>query len=195
MFLLHFKPMALDSPATAASPSQLARRPLRGARTARTTKLTPEKQTQRLLNEGPIKFGYRIAILRNWYGGPGYKRMERDYGLSEPETSVLFCLGHSDGLRAQDISNITGRPKNSISRAVNLLLRKGQIRRVPDPNDKRQKSLYLTRSGAASYKIIVPIFRDREKAMLKPLTREELVLLDGMLKKMVASLPRWTAPY
>lgn len=141
-----------------------------------------------LLNEGPVKFAYRISVMRNWYVIPGYREIERNHGLTEPEVSAIFCLGHQQGLRAQDVSNITARPRNSVSRAVRLLIEKKLITRATDDGDRRQKALYLTPSGKRLFKSIVQLYRRREQEMLAPLDVKERALMDAMLRKVVNRL-------
>ncbi|MGE0238627.1 MAG: MarR family winged helix-turn-helix transcriptional regulator [Parvibaculaceae bacterium] len=142
-----------------------------------------------------MKFGYRIAVLRNWYGGPAYRQLEMDNGITESEASVVFFLGRRDGSLAQDIADTIGRPKNSISRAVHLLLAKKMVRRVAGKVDRRQKQLYLTDSGWVAYQKIVPMFLARESQLVSTLSGPELAFLDAVLTKMVDHLPDWARGY
>lgn len=143
----------------------------------------------------PVKFGYRIAVLRNWYGGPAYRQLELDNGITESEASVVFFLGRRDGSLAQEIADTIGRPKNSISRAVHLLLAKKLLRRVDGKSDRRQKKLYLTDSGWGAYRKIVPMFLARESELISILSGPELAFLDAVLAKMVDHLPDWAKGY
>jgi DNA-binding MarR family transcriptional regulator len=137
-----------------------------------------------ILEHSAVRFGYRISVLANWYRGPGYKQIEKDFGLTEPECSALFCVGHSEQMSATDVCAITGRPKNSMSRAIGLLLEKGLLEREADGKDGRRKRLHLTKLGQQSYQKIVPIFQQSEMEMVSPLTPSELSDLDRLLSKM-----------
>ncbi|MBM3540461.1 MAG: winged helix-turn-helix transcriptional regulator [Alphaproteobacteria bacterium] len=151
--------------------------------------------TRDLVAHSPVRYGYRITSLRNWYAGPGFRLIERQFGLSEAETSVLFCLGHMAGLRAQDVSALTGHPKNSVSRAVHVLLAKKLIQRRADRADRREKTLALTPAGSTLFRKIVPIFVARQDSMLSALTARERRSLDRLLDKLVGGLPEWTKLY
>ena len=151
--------------------------------------------TRDLVAHSPVRYGYRITSLRNWYAGPGFRLIERQFGLSEAETSVLFCLGHMAGLRAQDVSALTGHPKNSVSRAVHVLLAKKLIQRRVDRADRREKTLALTPAGSTLFRKIVPIFVARQDSMLSALTARERRSLDRLLDKLVGGLPEWTKLY
>lgn len=148
-----------------------------------------------ILEESDVRFGYRIAVLANWYRGPGYKRIEKEFGLTESECSALFCIGHSDHMSATDVCAITGRPKNSMSRAINLLLSKHFLEREIDANDARKKLLRLTEKGRKLYLEIVPIFQESERNILMPLTPSELSDLDKFLSKMIHHITSVAKPY
>ena len=148
-----------------------------------------------ILQSGPIKFAYRISVLRNWYALPGYKILEKKYSVSEPEVSALFCLGHRDNLRATDVCSITGRPKNTVSRALSLLEEKGLIDRRSSAIDRRQKAIVLTPSGHTLFKAMLTVFRDREAKILAGLNSKERDVLDKLLGKMVEGFVRRTEKY
>ena len=151
--------------------------------------------TRDLVARSPVRFGYRITSLRNWYAGPGFREIEREFGLSESETSVLFCLGHLSGLRAKDVSGLTGHPKNSVSRAVHRLLRKKLLQQRADRADRREKTLVPTATGKALFRKMVPIFLARQKSMLSALSVPERRSFDRLLDNLVGGLPEWTRLY
>jgi DNA-binding MarR family transcriptional regulator len=138
-----------------------------------------------LLQHSRVRFGYRIAVLSNWYRGPGYKAIEKKFGITEVECSALFCVGHSDQMTATDVCNITGRPKNSLSRAIAILIGKKLLQRTEDDRDGRKKRLQLTSQGRALYEKIVPMFLRAEQNIVQPLTPSELSDLDRLLGKMI----------
>lgn len=138
-----------------------------------------------ILEQSEVRFGYRLAVLANWYRGPGYKTIEEAHGISEPECSVLFCIGHSPDLTATDICHITGRPKNTMSRAIHFLRRKKLLVREGDPQDARRKLLRLTPEGQVLYRRTIPVFLATEQKIIGGLTPSELSDLDRLLTKML----------
>jgi DNA-binding MarR family transcriptional regulator len=148
-----------------------------------------------ILEHSAVRFGYRMAVLANWYRGPGYKRIEKEFGLTEPECSALFCIGHSAQMSATDVCAITGRPKNSMSRAIGLLLDKGLVEREVDSVDGRKKRLKLTSLGQQTYQQIVPIFQESEMNIVSPLTPSELSDFDRLLSKMTKYVTQRPKPY
>ncbi|MCF8105565.1 MAG: MarR family transcriptional regulator [Desulfohalobiaceae bacterium] len=67
--------------------------------------------------------------------------------ITPEQWSVLSCLWEKEGQYSTEIAEKTGRDKHTISRIINLLLKKGIVRRQRDPQDKRRAHLYLTEKG------------------------------------------------
>lgn len=145
----------------------------------------------KILERNPIPFGYRISYLANFFTGGVYRDVASRLGVARSEFVVVFCLRLLGELTAQDICDITGRPKNSISRAVNAMVDGGYITRSIDPADARRALLALTRAGAAMYDTAIPLFVERESAMLAPLSAAERRTLDTLLAKLVLRDDDW----
>ncbi|RYY36810.1 MarR family transcriptional regulator [archaeon] len=142
----------------------------------------------------PIPFAFRINYLANFFTEAVYRRLMEEHGVARSEFVVIFCLKSAAGeLSAQDICAITGRPKNSVSRAVNSTVEGGYVERRLDPDDARRSFLSLTRRGEELYKAALPIFRDREQAMLEPLTARDRQTLMRVLDKLIHRDDAWSA--
>ena len=116
-----------------------------------------------ILKNNPIPMAYRLNYVANFYVGPLIKRMEDKHKMTRPEWIVLFCLNQQTGLNAQQISNVTGRPKTSISTAVRQLQKKKLIVRHTDVKDGRRQVLRVTDAGQKIYKAILQVRRARER--------------------------------
>jgi len=152
-------------------------------------------RARRILEVNPIRIAYRLNYVANFYTGPIYKEIERSHGLSRPEYIVMFCLMLEPGLLARDIVAICGRPKNSISRAVNALLRRGHLVEDGPPSQGRGRPLRLSEAGEAIARAILPLFERREAAMLSPLTAEETETFDRLLAKLSIRSDGWDGSY
>lgn len=144
-----------------------------------------------ILDQNTIRIGYRVSYLANFFSGPIYRELEAAEGLTRPEFVVMFCLAHCGSLTAQGISNMTGRPKNSLSRAVHRLVARGLITRVAAPRDPRQAQLDLSAAGRETLERITPRFTRRETEMLSPLTAQERQEFDRLLGKLVHRDDGW----
>ena len=101
---------------------------------------------------------FRISYLVNRLVIPAYEDIKREFGLKRVEYLLLFFLAHIEELTAQDVADMTGRLRNSISRAVHRMLEDGYLTRSPDPADGRQALLRITSEGQELHRQIVPRF-------------------------------------
>src|SRR5262249_22708114 len=124
-----------------------------------------------------------ISLIRNWFVMPIYREVEQAHGLTEPEISALTWIGNSPGLHATDIVAITTRPKNTVSRSINILVRKGLIKRTTDSLDQRQKVLNLTRSGQELYTYLAARWIEEERRFTSLFTDAELAFLKSLLDR------------
>lgn len=148
-----------------------------------------------ILKNNPIPIAYRLNYVANFYVGPLIKWMERKFKMTRPEWIVLFCLNQQTGLNAQQISNVTGRHKTSISTAVNQLLKKRLIARHVDAKDGRRQVLQSTEAGEKIYNAILSNFVKREADMLACLDKNEKKALAAILEKIINGSSSWARPY
>ena len=148
-----------------------------------------------ILRNNPIPVAYRLNYVANFYVGPLVKSMEETHRMTRPEWIVLFCLNQQPGLNAQQISNVTGRHKTSISTAVRQLQAKKLIVRNTDFKDGRRQVLRVTETGQRIYKAILSKFVAREADMIACLDRTERDALVAILDKIIADSSSWAKPY
>jgi DNA-binding MarR family transcriptional regulator len=146
---------------------------------------------RRILQRNEIALGYRIGYLFNHFSGPVYKWSAAELNIQRPEFATLFCIAHLPDASARDVAELTGIPKNSVSRAVGKLLDLGYIRRETDDSDARRALLTMTARGRKVYERILPQFRERQERMVSVLTREERAELDRLLDKLVERDDDW----
>ena len=120
---------------------------------------------------------------------PAYDAVKRDLGITRSEYLLLMALSHYPVLTAQDVSRLSGRPRNSISRAVHRMLAVGHLARDPDPMDARQARLSITETGRALHQQIAERIRLHQEEVLSPLTERERETVVGLLTKVVALRP------
>lgn len=118
-----------------------------------------------------------------------------EHGVGRPEWIILFCLAQFDGMNAHEVSRVTGRARASVSRAVGKLARTGLITREADPEDARSTVLRLAPAGRRLFEKSLPLFVEREKAMLAVLTAPQLSALDRLLERLVKRADGWDAAY
>lgn len=139
----------------------------------------------------PVAEVYRMAFLVNFFRQPLLRAFEAEYGLSRPEWTVLICLAYEDGLHQRDIAEVTEQPRNTISRAVATLERRGLIASAADTADGRRTILHLRPPGRALYDKTMDRAAAREAKMLAALTAQERETLVMLLDKLVDAVPSW----
>jgi len=144
-----------------------------------------------LLEDSSVRHIWRLSFLVNFFLRPMYCQISERYGVGRFEVQILYSLTQQKNLMAQDISLITGQPKNTVSRAVSTLIKKKYIVRKTRDQDRRAKSLELTKSGRALIAEIIPHVERRQKLARDVLTPDERKKFDELLGKIVFSLPEW----
>ncbi|SAL70313.1 MarR family transcriptional regulator [Caballeronia udeis] len=144
-----------------------------------------------VVTNGPISDAWRFTLWSNYYTEPCFSVMSRDFDVGRDEFNVLSCLSSYGPMAAKTICEVTGRPKNSISRAVTRLSERKMIRRKINPLDRRESSLILNESGRKLYERVLPIAIDRQSAMLSGLSSAERALLDQVLNKLMQFRHEW----
>ena len=114
---------------------------------------------------------------------PTYDDIKREFGIIRAEYLLLLCLSHFSVLTAQDVSRLTGRPRNSISRAVHRMLEEGYIKRAPDPADGRRSKLTIAASGLRLHKKVAAHMEMHQDNILAPLSTTERKTLQKLLRK------------
>ena len=143
-----------------------------------------------IINHVRHRHSFRMALLTNFTREPTLRHLEAAHGLIRPEWLVIACLEYRDGSSARDICEITDQPRNTISRGVLALERKGLVRRDPDPIDARRTRLWLTDAGRRMYQHWAAAGDAIEDALIGHLTPEERAQLDALLGKLCLSLPQ-----
>ncbi|MGX7003605.1 MarR family winged helix-turn-helix transcriptional regulator [Caballeronia sp. KNU42] len=144
-----------------------------------------------VVTNGPISDAWRFTLWSNYYTEPCFSAMSRDFDVGRDEFNVLSCLSSHGPMAAKTICEVTGRPKNSISRAVTRLSGRKMIRRKTNPLDRRESWLILTESGRKLYERVLPIAIDRQSTMLSGLSSSERALLDQVLNKLMQFRHEW----
>ena len=75
----------------------------------------------------------------------------RDYGtgflLYKVEIHTVLAISNNPGINSKELADIMGVTKGAISQTLNILVKKGLIRKTPAPADARESALELTPLG------------------------------------------------
>ena len=132
------------------------------------------------------------------YTKPGYlfRRMQqiavaifmeecRAFDLTPVQYAALVAIQTHPGIDATRLSAVIAFDRSTLGSVIERIEAKGLIERKPSPDDRRIKLLYLTRSGAALLREIVPAVDRAQTRMLEPLRPAERKTLMALLSQLV----------
>lgn len=109
------------------------------------------------------------------------------YELTHTQYKILMVLLRNKGepIRQTDIETLFSMTNPSVTGILQNLEKKGLVRRVQNPDDKRSKLLQLTQQTLALEKELWSLGESIETQVTKNLTAEESEQLIVLLKKIV----------
>ena len=132
------------------------------------------------------------------YTKPGYlfRRMQqiavaifmeecRAFDLTPVQYAALVAIQTHPGIDATRLSAVIAFDRSTLGSVIERIEAKGLIERKPSPDDRRIKLLYLTRSGAALLREIVPAVDRAQARMLEPLKPADRKTLMALLSQLV----------
>jgi DNA-binding MarR family transcriptional regulator len=132
------------------------------------------------------------------YAKPGYlfRRMQqiavsifveecRAFDLTPVQFAALVAIHTHPGIDATRLSAVIAFDRSTLGNVIERLETKGFIERKPSREDKRVKLLYLTKSGAALLRDILPAVDRAQARILEPLKLAERKTLMALLTQLV----------
>lgn len=98
---------------------------------------------------------------------------------------VLKTIHESTDITLQQVGVAVFKDFASITRIVQLLERKGLLRRKPHPTDGRRSELMLTRSGETAIRTVEPIAQAYRRQAMDGIGTEEEARLRAVLKRIL----------
>src|SRR6185295_9436808 len=98
--------------------------------------------------------GYRFSRIAARLGNYVAQMYVSRYDLTIPAWRSLAVIARYQPLTATQLGALTSSDPSKVARAIELLVRRGLIRRDVDKDDRRRASLGLTAEGRKIYKDI-----------------------------------------
>jgi MarR family transcriptional regulator, transcriptional regulator for hemolysin len=96
---------------------------------------------------------------------------------------VLKTINESADITLQQVGVAVFKDFASITRIVQLLERKGLLRRRPHPSDGRRSELALTNAGESVIRTVEPIAQANRRHALEGIDADEVARLRAVLKR------------
>ena len=126
---------------------------------------------------------FKINRLSSLYFKSSSRYYQRQFGMGVPEVRLLNIVGSLPWASAQQVVEMSSMDKGLVSRALGNLIKRGHLRRLPDPQDRRRLVLKLTATGEEVYRRITAAKRSRHLRAVSGLTPAECRQLYRLLDK------------
>ena len=107
--------------------------------------------------------------------------------ITYPQWSFIRVLSQQEGLSQRELAERVGLMENTTLVALNVMERRGWVRRERDKTDRRRLLVYLTEEGRAMERLR-PLVRQANRAAIKGLDQPGVDALRHGLKAMLANL-------
>ncbi|SDY47926.1 transcriptional regulator, MarR family [Flavobacterium aquidurense] len=100
---------------------------------------------------------------------------------------VLIILNEKPKIAQIEMAKLMFKDNASITRIIELMVKKNYLIREPDEFDKRKSKLIVTEKGEKTIVLLSPIFKLNRKTALDGLSMDEIELLDKLLNKIISN--------
>ncbi|MFW0739282.1 MarR family winged helix-turn-helix transcriptional regulator [Flavobacterium sp. T12S277] len=98
---------------------------------------------------------------------------------------VLIILNDNPDISQNELANLVFKDSASITRMIELMVKKEYITRTIHLEDRRKFNLEITKKGIKTLQEIQPVIETNRQTALQGLSIEEIALLDKTLHKII----------
>jgi DNA-binding MarR family transcriptional regulator len=145
-----------------------------------------------LQSSPPDVLGTLIAtahILRRYFDAR-LAAQELSANLSDARLRLLLAVEDAGQIRMNELATSLGIRARTVTALVDALEQEGMLSRLPDPTDRRATLLQVTKATQTHFQHVRLLQQQIGKEVLAPLTTDECVQLDLLLKRLQHELIR-----
>jgi len=120
---------------------------------------------------------YRKISLKN------ISKIAKD--ITVDQCLILMILHNDATIYQNELANLIFKDKASVTRMIELMVKKGYLIRTIDTEDRRKFNLEVTNKGKKTLELLNPVIKLNRETALNGLSLEEIVLLDKMLNRII----------
>ncbi|MEU1944220.1 MULTISPECIES: MarR family transcriptional regulator [unclassified Streptomyces] len=109
------------------------------------------------------------------------KDLAREAGLTDTQTDVLWRLSRAEEMTARRLSDLLRCDASTATSMIDRLEKRGLVRRVPHPSDRRAKVIQLTPEGCALRDRVIE--HTTQHSPFASLDRESRLRLHALLRE------------
>lgn len=130
-------------------------------------------------------FGYSLKMTALRYKHKQEEALE-PFGVYPQHMGILRILMMTSSLNQMALGDQLGIDKATMVKLIDHLEKKGFVRRIVDPSDRRGKLIEVTVKGEKKFAEVAIVMRQVSDEFLLPLTKKEKTLLHSMLIKLIS---------
>jgi DNA-binding MarR family transcriptional regulator len=115
---------------------------------------------------------------------------EKGLDITPEQFAMLSTLAEKGELAQKELATHTFKDAPTVSRIIDLLVKKGWINRISDVDDRRKYILNLTTSGQEVYNMAAPIVKSARDIGWNGLSDEDYLRLTQILDRVVENIQR-----
>lgn len=100
---------------------------------------------------------------------------------------MLIILNENEKISQIEIAKLIFKDNASITRIIELMVKKDYLIREANEIDKRKSKLVITEKGRETIVLLTPVFNLNRKTALDGLSFDEIELLDKLLHKIISN--------
>lgn len=112
----------------------------------------------------------------------------RKYDITPEQWTILRFLGENDRITQKELSEVSGKDQPTVTRILNIMDRKGWVRRLANDQDRRSFFICLTADGRHLLDHLRPVVEKTFEKVLSGITEEQMTDLKQILNQMDANL-------
>lgn len=113
-----------------------------------------------------------------------YKEKFGNYELTPQQFGLLRFLWEEDGITQVELSTKSQIDRTTIGGLIDRLEQSGLVKRLPHPEDRRAYRISLTDAGKSLELELTPLAEELHRAILEPISPEEVGTLTAILRKL-----------
>lgn len=100
---------------------------------------------------------------------------------------VLLILNENSNYSQKEIASLIFKDNASITRIIELMVKKGYLVRKMNEQDRRKFNLEITEKGRNTVELLSPAIKQNRTTALHGLSENEIELLDTLLNKIITN--------
>ncbi|MDR0264367.1 MAG: MarR family winged helix-turn-helix transcriptional regulator [Sphingobacterium sp.] len=118
------------------------------------------------------------------------KIKEQQLDITYEMLQVLAALWKNEQMNQQDIAIAIQKNKASVTPLIDNLCKRDLVKRVSDPNDRRNNFIKLTVKGDEYRTLLDPVQQDLYNAILQEIAEKKVLEITASLEKLTAIIDK-----